>query len=95
MNWSYVYLHLSQSCTIVSQKGKEGMEIGATCAKRGLQTLEFFKLKKEEREMEATHIEDRKFTYLYFYVQSIKLYVNHVTCKHALPCLIILRDYIT
>ena len=47
-------------------------------------------LKKEEREMEGTHVADRKATYLYVYVRSLYLYVNLVKCKRALPCLIIL-----
>ena len=61
------------------QKGKEGMEMGATCAIRRLQTG-----------MEATHVADRKATYLYVYVGSLYLYVNLVKWKRALPCLIIL-----
>jgi hypothetical protein len=72
------------------QKGKEGMEMGATCAIRRLRTPDVFNLKKEEREMEATHVADRKATYLYVYVRSLYLYVNLVKCKRALPCLMIL-----
>ncbi len=64
--------------------------MGATCAIRRLQTPEVFNLKKEEREMEATHVADRKATYLYVYVGSLYLYVNLVKWKRALPCLIIL-----
>ena len=45
--------------------------------------------------VEATHVADRKATYLYVYVQSLYLYVNLIKCKRALPCLIILWDYIT
>jgi hypothetical protein len=45
--------------------------------------------------MEATHVADRKATYLYDYVRSLYLYVNFVKCKRALPCLIILWDYTT
>ena len=47
-------------------------------------------LKKEESEMEATHVADRKATYLCVYVRSLYLYVDLVKCKRALPCLIIL-----
>ena len=64
--------------------------MGATGAIRRLRTPEVFNLKKEEREMEATHVADWKATYLYVYVRSLYLYVNLVTCKRALPCLIIL-----
>ncbi len=46
-------------------------------------------------DLEATHVADRKATYLYVYVQSLYLYVNLVKCKRALPCLIILWDYTT
>ncbi len=49
--------------------------MGATCAIRRLRIPEVFNLKKEEREMEATHVADRKATYLYVYVQSLYLYI--------------------
>jgi hypothetical protein len=42
--------------------------------------------------MEATHEADWKATYIYVYVRSLYLYVNLVTFKSALPCLIILWD---
>ena len=60
--------------------------MGATGVIRRLRTPDVFNLKKEEREMEATHVA----TYLYVYVRSLYLYVNLVTCKRVLPCLIIL-----
>ena len=63
--------------------------MGATCAMRRLRMPDVFNLKKEEREMEATHVADWKATYLYVYVQSLYLYVNLVKCKCTLPCLII------
>jgi hypothetical protein len=47
------------------------MEMGATGAIRRLRTPDVLNLKKEEREMEATHVADRKATYLYVYVQTI------------------------
>ncbi len=33
--------------------------------------------------VEATHVADRKATYLYVYVRSLYLYVNLVTCKRV------------
>jgi hypothetical protein len=55
--------------------------MGATGAIRRLRTPEVFNLKKEEREMEATHVADWKATYIYVYVRSLYLYHCRLVSK--------------